>query len=329
MDGGPTWRYAPGVPRPVLVAALLAVTAVTAVTACSGGSGGPGGSGGTVRPSTSLPAGVRAVHLGGTPCGVAEAEGAGWVTDAATATLWRVDPASMAARKRAALDPTPCELTYAFGALWVATQSGWLDRVDPASGEVRRVRVGASSYEVEPAAGALWVSDRDSAQLTRVDPTTLTTSVLPLPGAKPGGLVAAFGALWVGDDSDTATSLLQVDPVRRTVRRVAAGRRPAYTAATSTAVWVADTGAGAVSRIDPRTLRATTTEVGVSPVNLDVLDDRVWVPDDQADTVQQLDAAGAVARTVAAPGGGPAVVAPVAGQLWVSLYKTGDVWAIR
>jgi hypothetical protein len=73
---------------------------------------------------------VRAVHLGGQPCGVAEAAGAAWVTEAAGAALYRIDPVTMKAEKRASLDATPCELTYAFGALWVATQSGYLDRVD-------------------------------------------------------------------------------------------------------------------------------------------------------------------------------------------------------
>ena len=308
---------------------LLTAIALLLVAGCSSGShpaAAPGA--GTPSGTASLPAGVRAVHLGGTPCGVAEAAGAAWVTDAASAALYRVDPATMRAEKRATLDATPCELTYAFGALWVVTQSGFLDRVDPATGAVRRVRVGRTSYEVEPAAGALWVSDRDSARLTRVDPRSLATSTLPLPGAKPGGLVAAFGSLWVGDDSDGATALLRVDPARRTVTRVAAARRPAYVTATSTAVWVSDTAAGSVARIDPRTLRAATSPVGISPVNLDVLGQRVWVPDDQADAVYELDDAGAVVRTVPAPGGGPAVVAPVAGQLWVTLFRTGDVWAI-
>jgi streptogramin lyase len=317
VDDPRAGRYAPDVHRVVVAALLL-------VTACSGGSPSS-----TPTPTATLPPGVRAVHLGGTPCGIAEAAGAAWVTDAATATLYRVDPTTLQARKAAALDATPCELTAAFGALWVATQSGYLDRVDPGTGEVRRTRVGATSYEVEPAAGALWVSDRDSAQLTRVDPTTLATTRLPLPGTHPGGLTYAFGSLWVGDDSSDATQLLRVDPVRRTVTRVRADRRPAYTTATRDAVWVSDQAAGAVTRVDPRTLAARTSPVGVSPVNLDVVGDRVWVPDDQADAVYQLDARGAVARTVAAAGGGPAVVAPVAGQAWVSLYKSGDVWAIR
>jgi streptogramin lyase len=250
------------------------------------------------------------------------------VSDASTAALFRIDPLSMKAERRATLDPTPCEMTYAFGALWVATQSGYLDRVDVRTGAVTRARVGAKSYEVEPALGALWVSDRDSAQLTRVDPTSLKTSTLPLPGTHPGGLVFAFGYLWVGDDSSGATEFVRVDLVHRKVLRVRAGLRPAYVTATSTHVWVSDTEEGTVARVDPKTLRGALFHVGVSPVNLDQQGGDVWVPDDQADTVVRLDADGRVAQTVPAPGGGPAVVAPVGNQMWVTMFASGDVWAI-
>ena len=304
----------------------LASVLLVLLAACSSGSTEAGPTG---APTPTLPAGVRSVHVGGAPCGVTAAAGAAWVTDATNATLFRIDPATMKAEQKATLDATPCELTFAFGALWVSTQSGYLDRVDVTTGAVRRVRVGETSYEVEPAAGALWVSDRDSAQLTRVDPQTLATSRLPLPGTKPGGLVYAFGQLWVGDDTSGATQVLRIDPVRRTVRRVAAGGRPAYVTATSTAVWASDVEIGSVSRIDPRTLKATTTPVGTSPVNLDVLHDQVWVPDDAANAVYRLDGRGKVVLTVAAPEGGPAVVAPVGDEMWVTLFGSGDVWAIK
>ncbi|MCU1599642.1 MAG: hypothetical protein JWO22_351 [Frankiales bacterium] len=277
-------------------------------------------------PTDSLPR--QSVHLGGQPCGVAQADRAAWVTDASTAALYRIDPISMKATKRATLDPTPCELTYAFGALWVATQSGYLDRVDVKTGAVTHARVGEKSYEVEPALGALWVSDRDSAQLTRVDPTTLATSTLPLPGVKPGGLVFAFGYLWVGDDTSGSTSFLRVDPVHRTVKRVPAGQRPAYVTATSSDVWVSDVESGDVSRVDPKTLKGTTTHVGISPVNLDQQGGYVWVPDDQADAVYWLRLDGSIRQTFSTrSGSGPAVVAPVGNQMWVTLFGSGDVVA--
>jgi streptogramin lyase len=293
------------------------------VVACSGG-------GGTASPSptSTLPAGVRSVHVGGSPCGVAEAAGAAWVTDAADARLLRIDPATLEVEVKATLDPTPCELTFAFGALWIVTQSGALDRYDLATGKVTHAPVGTKSYEVEPTADALWVSDRGSAQLTRVDPVTLRTSTLPLPGTSPGGLVFAFGALWVGDDTAGATQLLKVDPRTRRVARVPVGHRPAYVTATADHVWVSNVEDGTVSRVDPADLTQTAQKVGLSPVNLDVLGGRVWVPDDGGDAVYELAADGTVATTYKAPGGGPAVVAPVGEDVWATLFTSGDVWAI-
>lgn len=301
----------------------LGVVVLLLAAACTGGSRHDAQ---VVPTPTDVPP-QRTVHLGGQPCGVAQAGDAAWVTDAASASLYRIDPVTMKASRKATLDPTPCELTHAFGALWIATQSGYLDRYDLGTGAVTHARVGEKSYEVEPALGALWVSDRDSARLTRVDPTTLRTSTLPLPGTHPGGLVFAFGHLWVGDDTSGSDALMEVDPVRRTVVRVKAGQRPAYVTATSEAVWVSDVEEGSVTRIDPRTLAGTTTHVGISPVNLDQDGGYVWVPDDAADAVYLLGPG--PTRTFAMPSGsGPAVVAPVGGQMWVTLFGSGDVRAL-
>src|SRR5207237_1018143 len=108
----------------------------------------------------------------------------------------------------------------------------------------------------------------------------------------------------------------------------AAGPRPAYVTATSSAVWVSNVEGGSVSRIDPKTLKATTTHVGTSPVNLDQDGGYVWVPDDVADAVYRLGLDGTVAQTYPAPGGGPAVVAPVGNQMWVTMFGSGEVWSI-
>lgn len=59
------------------------------------------------------------IQTGGSPCGVGEAGGAAWVSDAADGRLLRIDLATHVVTTTATLDPTPCEMTFAFGALWV------------------------------------------------------------------------------------------------------------------------------------------------------------------------------------------------------------------
>src|SRR5581483_6266058 len=75
------------------------------------------------------------VAVPGSPCGVAGAPGAVWVTEATFGKLLKIDPATNTVVQRVATDPTPCELRYAAGSLWVVTQSGRVDRFDARTGK--------------------------------------------------------------------------------------------------------------------------------------------------------------------------------------------------
>src|SRR5215468_5624570 len=76
---------------------------------------------------------VAKVPIAGNPCGVAGSPGAVWVTEASKGQLIRIDPATNAVTKRVPTDRTPCELKYAAGSIWVVTQSGRVDRFEPAT----------------------------------------------------------------------------------------------------------------------------------------------------------------------------------------------------
>jgi streptogramin lyase len=52
---------------------------------------------------------VAKIPVGGNPCGVVEAAGAIWVSDAAAGKLVRIDPATNEAGERYDLAPLPCE----------------------------------------------------------------------------------------------------------------------------------------------------------------------------------------------------------------------------
>jgi streptogramin lyase len=89
------------------------------------------------------------VSVPGTPCGVAGAAGSVWVSDATFGKLLRIDPAKGTVVKRVSTDPTPCERKLAAGSLWVVTQSGRLDRFDPATGrKLGSIPVGATTYDL-------------------------------------------------------------------------------------------------------------------------------------------------------------------------------------
>lgn len=281
------------------------------------------------RPSTV----TEKVTTGGQPCGVVAAAGSVWVTDAEGARLLRISGGRVLATTK--VDATPCELTYRYGSLWVATQSGTLDRVDPRTGKVlARIPVGETSYEPLVAFGYVWVTNRNSASVSKVDPArNRVVATISTPFVNAGGIVAAAGRLWIGNDSSNDTTFLRLDPRTGALTKLTAGPRPAFVAAAGGSVWTANQGDGTVTRVDERTGKVVATIVaGVSPVNLAALPGahpEVWVPDDKANLLVRIDATtGTVIERMLA-GSGPAVVAPDGADVWVTNFGDGTVWRVH
>jgi streptogramin lyase len=258
------------------------------------------------------------------------------VSDAASGQLLRLDPTTGKVVAKTPLDPTPCAITVAYGSLWIVTQSTVLDRVDPRTGRVvATVRVGSVSYQAVATPGAIWVSNRSDRTLSRVDPrTNRVTATVATPDIQPGGMAYAEGALWIGDDTDGGHDILRMNPTTHAMTRFAAGQRPAYLAATADAVFVSDVRAGTVTKLDARTGHIlATARAGDSPVNLAVRSGarpEVWVPDDTGGHVVRLDAAtGKATEVIDVSGKGPAVVAAIRGDIWVTMFTAGEVWRIR
>jgi len=248
----------------------------------------------------------------------------------------RLNPSTGKVVATTPLDPTPCAITVAYGALWIVTQSGTLDRVDPRTGRVvAAIRVGSTSYQAVATPGAIWVSNRNDGTLNCVDPrTNRVTATVATPGVEPGGMVYADGSLWIGDDTDSGRQIIRMNPTTHAMTRVTAGQRPAYLAATADAVFVSDVGAGTVTRIDAHTGRIlSVAHAGTSPVNLGLrpgAHPEIWVPDDTGGHVVRIDAkTGAVVETIDAAGEGPAIVAAIDGDIWVTMYAVGEVWRIH
>jgi YVTN family beta-propeller protein len=276
---------------------------------------------------------VEKVTTGGSPCGIVAAAGAVWVTDADGARLLRI--AGGRVTRTYPIDKTPCELTYGYGSLWVATQSGVLDRVDPKTGRVAaKITVGDTSYEPLVAFGSVWVTNRNSNTVSQVDPATnRVTRTIKTELVNAGGIVAAAGSLWVGDDSSGSTSVVRLDPRTGKQRKVNAGKRPAFVTAAAGSVWVANQDDGTVTRIDAKTgEKKGTVKAGTRPVNLAALPGprpEVWVPDDAGNQVVRIDATTGEAVETLPVGNGPAVVAPDGPDLWVTNFSDGSVWRIR
>ncbi len=338
-------------------ASTLAAVLLLGASGCGGSPAPAGGTPGATTPSASPsaagpdtpregPTGVLAatdgkasavsttVEVGGRPCGVAVAFGAVWVSVTDTAELVRIDPATGTVTHRTTVADSPCEILATTDSLWVVTQSGVVDRVDPGTRKVAAsVPTGFASYEAVEAFGSVWVSNRNGQSLTRVDPATNTTTTVELPGVNAGGVAATADALWVGDDTTGSSSIARVDPTSLVVTTVeVGGDRPGYVATTRDRVWVSRVRSATVTALDAASgaVIGRPTPAGSSPVNLAGSPDGrwVWVPDDKTNLLTRIDAATGEAVERLEVGTGPAVVAPTDDGVWVTNFGDGSVWFV-
>ena len=139
------------------------------------------------------------------PVDVAEGSDAVWVADAATDTVVRVDPRSLAVVARVAVGDGPARLAIASTGVWVANLGDrTLTLIDPATNHATGapVSLGKEIQDIAVAAGRLWVASADDT----VTPLELDTGEVAGPsitvGRAPHTLAAAGDELWVANIAD-------------------------------------------------------------------------------------------------------------------------------
>ena len=168
------------------------------------------------------------------------------------------------------------------------------------------LRTGRVAEQLDPNAGpegialgadAVWVTDAEANNVTRVDPTGLVKSLAV--GRGPSGIAVGEGGVWVADTLDD--EIVRIDPSTKAVTAtIPVGHSPTGVSLGAGSVWVANSGDGTVTRIDPVTDRKIATiAVGGSPQAIAVASGRAWVTVD-ALTIPATDVAadGGTARLV-------------------------------
>jgi YVTN family beta-propeller protein len=230
----------------------------------------------------------------------------------------------------------PDGVAFGAGSLWVANlDDQTISRVDPRTVQtIRTIPVSDPPTGIAAAGGGLWVVesnptgdfvtvDRVDTQFNVIDRAVRVGNVVPDSLA---AIAARGDTLWVAPSSGELTRL---DPgTGRVVQQIDPNAGPAGIDLGAGAVWVTDSGADNVIRVDPTGL-LTTVPVGHSPGGIAVGDGGVWVADSLDDTIVRIDPDTSAVTATIPVGDAPAGVSVGAGSVWVANSGDGTVTRIN
>jgi DNA-binding SARP family transcriptional activator/ABC-type transport system substrate-binding protein len=214
--------------------------------------------------------------------------------------------------------------------VWVANAGDQtLSRIDVVT---RKPNGPVISLGVTPAGlavglGSVWVLDKDSPQILRVDTEIGRVAEkfsLPLTGTGyfPAGVAVGAGSVWAAYDSPGQLVRMDADS-GRVIENIAIGS-PTAIAYGSDAVWIGGTYDG-VTRVDPSTNTVRHREYLNNTVSgIAVGDGYVWATISADDKVWLLDTDGTIQSSFET-GSGPAGVTIAGGVAWVANSRDGTV----
>jgi YVTN family beta-propeller protein len=231
---------------------------------------------------------LSTIPIGGPPTGIA-ANGSGvWVVESALSQyvdstsvfVARIDPdfntPSGGVRIGNVIPDGPGVVAASGNSVWVAPSTGRLTRLNASTDKVAYQKdPNASPAGIAIGDGAVWLTDNEADNVTRVDRTGALSSI-PV-GNGPSGIAVGAGGVWVVNSLDD--TVVRIDPSTGSgTVTIPVGSSPAGIVVGAGSLWVANSGDGTVTRINPHTNRVQATiPVGGSPQALTFADARIWV----------------------------------------------------
>ena len=271
-----------------------------------------------------------AVPVGARPGAVAFGSGSLWVANLDDQTISRVDPATLRTLRTIPVLGPPTGIAASADGVWVvesnpspglATSSVLVGRVEPEFDTLSPpVRIG----NVVPSGPGAIAAQGDSVW---VAPSTGLLTRLDATNGTPGRQLdpnASPAGIALGDGAiwltDTeANNVVRVDPSGLPTP-IAVGNAPTGIAVGAGGVWVVDSLDDAVVRIDPGTRSVTATiPVGRSPAGVAVGAGSVWVANSGDGTVTRINPSSAKAIATIAVGGSPQAITIAGGKAWVTV----------
>jgi YVTN family beta-propeller protein len=273
---------------------------------------------------------VQDITVGTRPGPITFGAGSIWVGNLDDRAVTRID-----ARQRTVLrssitldNRTPTGLAFGFDAVWVAHgRLGQVSRIDPQFDDVSQPTQvvdaglgGFSNGAVATGEGSVWAVFGDST-LARIEPDGQVAEKTRA-GALPAGIVVGSGSVWVSNSGQAEVWRYNPAAFQDPVDESSVGRRPTGIAAGEAAgepIWVANSAANTVSRIDPQDGAVVPVGVGEGPTAIAVTPDAVWVVNRDDGTLSRIDPETNKVERTFPIGQAPADIVLAEGLLWVTV----------
>jgi virginiamycin B lyase len=275
---------------------------------------------------------VATVHLPLNPDWLTATEDAVWVTSSRSNVVTQI----LASTNRIGLSvkvARPCSgLSYSFGSIWIPTCGRKkLVRADATTGKIIAeiaARPAQSEGGITSGAGSVWLVMGEGV-LARIDPATnRIAATIPIPTGSYNPLFAE-GYVWV--TSNEHNELVQVDPAtNKVIATIPTGGNPRFLTYGEGSIWTLNQGDGTISRIDARTAKnLANIEAGIPGHGGEITFGfhSAWATL-SGFPITRVDATtNRVIEQWVGNGGDSIRVAR--GSLWLTNYKTGEVWRIK
>jgi streptogramin lyase len=242
------------------------------------------------------------VHVGGGPETVAADDREVWISARRDASLWRLDLASGAVSRIAAVG-VPGDLALYGGRVYVTAEGPQVFSGNVAAYDARTGRrlggVELLACSVTAGVEGVWAAGCPNIeQLSDTDPLKILRRVgIGFQSPHDTGhdrqeiedMTTGLGSVWaLGDALDRR--LWRIDPSSGRISRVySLGFAPQHVEVGAGSVWVVDQLGDAVVRIDPASGAVTRIPVGRSPSGLAYADGAIWTTSNLEQTVERID----------------------------------------
>jgi hypothetical protein len=170
----------------------------------------------------------------GTPVAVEVTSGAVWVGIRGSATqplpvssVARVDPRTLRVERTVAVPDGVQDLAVGAGGVWVSNRrTPTITRIDIASGRQQKIAVGRRPGGIALGGGAVWVAGTEEGVVRRIDRRDPADTAIVSVGGQPRGVAYGGGALWAASFADSALTRLSGRNGRRIGDRVDVSLNP-------------------------------------------------------------------------------------------------------